>query len=52
MKFILFLSAAVIFTVDIGVVLPSMQALIVKSVPANRRGAANSTLFYILCSGN
>lgn len=41
----LFSLAAIIFGLGIGLVMPSMQALTIKNVPPNRRGAANATFF-------
>ncbi len=40
-----FIVAAIIFGLGIGLVMPSMQALTIKNVPPNRRGAANGTFF-------
>ncbi|KJS11466.1 MAG: MFS transporter [Desulfotomaculum sp. BICA1-6] len=41
----MFLLAGVIYGVGFGSVQPGMQALAVKNVPPNRRGAANATFF-------
>lgn len=41
----MFLLAGVIYGTGFGSVQPSMQALAVKNVPPNRRGAANGTFF-------
>ncbi|MFA7468847.1 MAG: MFS transporter, partial [Desulfotomaculaceae bacterium] len=41
----MFLLAGVIYGVGFGLVPPGMQAMAVKNVPPNRRGAANATFF-------
>lgn len=41
----MFLLTGVVYGMGFGAVQPSMQALAVRGVPPNRRGAANSTLF-------
>jgi MFS family permease len=41
----LFVVAAATYGIGIGLVMPSMQALTVRNVPSDRRGAANGTFF-------
>ncbi|KUO51959.1 MAG: hypothetical protein APF76_06920 [Desulfitibacter sp. BRH_c19] len=41
----LFAIAAIMFGLGIGLVMPSMQALTIRNVAPNRRGAANGTFF-------
>lgn len=44
-QYVLLLAAAVIYGFGFGAVQPSLQAMSVRSVPFNRRGAANGTFF-------
>ncbi len=41
----IFLLAGVVYGIGFGAAQPSLQAMVVKNVPPNRRGAANGTFF-------